>query len=80
MRRTLAVLAVAAGTLAVTTTSATAAPPSGSAGCAAFGANVSALAGALGPQFGGNASGVATSGPGAFPELVVRPEKDALCP
>ncbi|MPV38817.1 hypothetical protein [Georgenia subflava] len=80
MRRTLAVLAMTAGTLIVTTTTATAAPPDGSAGCAAFGANVSELAQTLGPQFGANASAVATSGPGAFPEVVVRPEKAALCP
>lgn len=48
-------------------------------GCAAFGGNVAMLATTLGPAFGESASTVATSGPGAFPALVVHPEQEALC-
>lgn len=48
-------------------------------GCRAFGQNVASLAQSLGPQFGANASGAATSGPGAFVDLVVRPEQERLC-
>ena len=54
-----------------------AAPTQG--GCKAFGQNVAGLATALGPVFGATASTVATSGPGAFPRLVVHPEQAALC-
>jgi hypothetical protein len=49
------------------------------ASCAGFGANVADLARTLGAGFGSTASGVASSAPGAFPELVVRPEQEALC-
>jgi hypothetical protein len=52
--------------------------PSGA--CQAFGANVASLAGALGPAFGGAASGVASSGPGNFVTLVVAPEQAQFCP
>jgi hypothetical protein len=53
------------------------APKHGS--CADFGANVAGLARTLGADFGSTASGVASSAPGAFPELVVQPEQTALC-
>jgi hypothetical protein len=53
------------------------APAHGS--CAAFGGNVARLATTLGPLFGATASGVASSGPAAFPTLVVAPEQAALC-
>jgi hypothetical protein len=49
-------------------------------GCQAFGGNVAGLATLLGPVFGATASGVASSGPQAFPTLVVHPEQEALCP
>jgi len=52
-------------------------PPHGS--CAAFGGNVSGLAQALGPDFGAAASGVASSAPGAFPTVVVKPEQSMYC-
>lgn len=47
--------------------------------CADFGANVAFLAQMLGGDFGATASSVASSGPGAFPAVVVRPEQNALC-
>jgi hypothetical protein len=47
--------------------------------CAAFGANVANLARTLGAEFGATASGVASSRPGAFPNVVVHPEQGALC-
>jgi hypothetical protein len=69
---------VAVGAVALTPTAAAAqAPAHGS--CAAFGANVAGLARTLGPAFGATASGVASSGPAAFPTLVVAPEQAALC-
>ena len=46
---------------------------------AAFGSNVAGLATTLGPLFGATASGVASSGPAAFPTLVVAAEQAALC-
>ena len=49
-------------------------------GCQAFGQNVAGLATTLGGGFGQTASGVASSGPGAFPTMVVRPEQSELCP
>ena len=53
----------------------------GSGGCQAFGESVAGLAINLGPQFGANASFVASEvGPQAFPNLVVEPEQDAACP
>ncbi|SHF78569.1 hypothetical protein [Geodermatophilus nigrescens] len=75
--RTVRVLVVAgtAGLLALAPGVAAAAP----GGCQAFGANVSTLAQALGSQFGATASGVASSAPGAFPTLVVRPEQARFC-
>jgi hypothetical protein len=55
-------------------------PASARGGCRAFGQNVAGLAQLLGPDFGATASGVASSDPGAFPELVVHPEQQQLCP
>ena len=69
---------LAIGAIAFASPTATAqAPEHGS--CAAFGANVAGLATALGPVFGANASGVASSGPAAFPTVVVEPEQAGLC-
>jgi hypothetical protein len=69
---------LAVGAVAFTSPVAAAqAPEHGS--CAAFGANVADLATALGPLFGATASGVASSGPAAFPTLVVAPEQAAFC-
>jgi hypothetical protein len=65
--------------LAVAPSSNAAQPVPDHASCAAFGANVSMLARTLGPDFGATASTVASSGPGVFPEAVVRPEQAALC-
>lgn len=72
-------VAVAAG-VAVAAPAAAAPVPGGSGGCAAFGANVASLATTLGGQFGAVASSVASSGPRAFPTVVVGPEQLALCP
>ena len=58
---------------------ASAQPEPGHASCAAFGENVAFLATSLGPAFGATASGVASSGPKAFPTLVVGPEQADLC-
>ena len=67
-----------AGLLAVAPmATASAAPTSG--GCRAFGQNVAGLATTLGPAFGATASGVASSGPRAFPTFVVFPEQKGLC-
>ena len=53
----------------------------GSGGCHDFGLSVAVLAIDLGPQFGANASFVASEvGPQVFPNLVVKPEQDAACP
>ncbi|GGI03303.1 hypothetical protein [Egicoccus halophilus] len=81
MHRRRAVIALTAGVLALIPMAAHAAPPAHAPGpgCAAFGGNVAGLATQLGAVFGQTASGVATSGPGAFPGLVVGPEMDALC-
>lgn len=49
-------------------------------GCQDFGANVAFLGQTLGGQFGAIASGVASSGPQAFPTFVVFPEQADLCP
>ena len=69
---------LAVGALMVTSPVAAAqAPAHGS--CAAFGGNVAGLATTLGPVFGATASGVASSGPAAFPTLVVAPEQAAFC-
>ena len=78
MRKTV-VTASAAGVLTVLLAApASAAPPTGG-GCQAFGANVASLGQSLGGQFGATAAGVATSGPQAFPTLVVFREQAALC-
>jgi hypothetical protein len=73
------VLAVVASTLLAAPASGAPAAHGDRDGCAAFGRNVASLAATLGRDFGANASSVATSGPRAFPTLVVRPEKAALC-
>jgi hypothetical protein len=75
--RTFSLAALTVAALAVTPAAHAAARSDG--GCAAFGANVSGLATTLGPVFGATASGVAASAPGAFPDLVVHAEQDALC-
>ena len=74
-------LAVAAGLslLALPAGSSAAAPVPDHGSCADFGANVSVLAQTLGSDFGSTASTVASSGAGAFPQAVVRPEQAALC-
>jgi hypothetical protein len=69
---------VAVGAVALTSPVAAAQAPHHSS-CAAFGSNVAGLATTLGPVFGATASGVASSGPAAFPTLVVAPEQAALC-
>ena len=69
-------LAIGAVVLASSTASAQAAEHGS---CAAFGGNVAGLATSLGPVFGGTASGVASSGPAAFPTLVVAPEQANFC-
>lgn len=71
------VLAVLLGALVgiMPATAAEAAP----GGCKAFGENVAGLAIGLGAEFGATASSVASSGPQAFPNAVVKPEQAALC-
>lgn len=69
---------LAIGAVAFASPTATAQAPEHSS-CAAFGANVASLATTLGPVFGGTASGVASSGPAAFPTLIVAPEQANLC-
>ena len=71
------VVAGTAGLLALAPGVASAAP--GPGGCKAFGQNVSTLASTLGADFGATASGVASSGPKAFPTSVVRPEQERFC-
>ena len=71
------VVAGTAGLLALAPGVASAAP--GPGGCKAFGQNVSTLASTLGADFGATASGVASSGPKAFPTSVVRPEQLERC-
>ena len=75
--RRLMIPAGVAAALLLTPTAALAAP--GTGGCQAFGQNVSSLATGLGPLFGATASGVASSAPGAFPALVVKPEQAKFC-
>ncbi|TFV58132.1 hypothetical protein E4P41_13450 [Geodermatophilus sp. DF01-2] len=79
MRARQAVITSAAvGLLVLVPTSvASAAPTPG--GCRDFGANVSGLARDPAVDFGGNASGAARAFPGAFPQLVVRPEQERFC-
>lgn len=78
MRRTATALTLAVAALAVAGPAH--AEPLSPGGCKAFGQNVATLGKTLGPVFGDTASGVAKSGPGAFPENVVKPEQEALCP
>ena len=74
-----AVFAVFASMLLAAPASGSPAPDGDRGGCAAFGANVASLATTLGGDFGATAASVATSGPRAFPTLVVQPEQAALC-
>ena len=71
------VVAGTAGLLVLAPGVASAAP--GAPGCKAFGQNVSDLARSPDVDFGATASGVASSGPGAFPTSVVRPEQERFC-
>jgi hypothetical protein len=76
-----ACIVVVATALLALAPGATASATPGSGGCQTFGQSVAGLAASLGPQFGANASSVATRfGPRAFPEMVVHPEQDAACP
>lgn len=79
VRRPLITTAAATVLLVAPATAASADP--GSGGCQAFGQHVSFLATTMFPegQFGENARMVATSGPGAFPAVIVNPEQDAAC-
>ena len=78
--RVLKLAAVAgASVLGAAPASSLAQPVPDHASCAAFGANVATLAQTLGRDFGQTASTVASSGPGVFPQAVVRPEQTALC-
>jgi hypothetical protein len=78
MRTTTISSILAVGAVALTSPVAAAqAPEHGS--CAAFGDNVAQLATTLGPLFGATASGVASSGPAAFPTVVVAPEQANFC-
>jgi hypothetical protein len=81
MRARMLTVAAATGSLlfAVQPSSGAAQPVADHGSCADFGANVSGLARTLGSDFGGTASMVASSGPGVFPQAVVRPEQAALC-
>jgi hypothetical protein len=79
MRPRLAATAIVAGIALALPASTLAQPVPDHASCAAFGANVATLAQTLGPVFGATASNVATSGPAAFPALIVHPEQTALC-
>ncbi len=78
MPRTVAVAVVFVGTFAVSAP-AHAVEEASTPGCRAFGTNVASLATNLGPAFGATASGVASSGPQAFPTLVVHPEQVKFC-
>ena len=78
MRRTAAALVLALASMAVAGPAQAADPPS-RGGCKAFGQNVASLGRDLGPLFGETASGVAKSGPGAFPKNVVKPEQEKFC-
>jgi hypothetical protein len=80
MRTGTLTIAAATGLFALAASAGAAARPVPEHGsCAGFGANVADLARTLGADFGSTASGVASSAPRAFPELVVRPEQEALC-
>ena len=78
MRKTV-FTAVAVGMLTAGLAAPASAKPPTEGGCQEFGANVAFLGQTLRAQFGVTASGVATSGPRAFPTFVVFPEQ-AACP
>jgi hypothetical protein len=75
--RTISTILAVGAVLFTSPVAAAQAPAHGS--CSAFGGNVAGLATTLGPVFGATASGVASSGPAAFPTFVVVPEQAALC-
>jgi hypothetical protein len=79
MRRTTLIATAAFVALALGASAAAAQPAAGHGSCAEFGANVAFLATTLGPTFGQAASTVASSGPEAFPTLVVGPEQTLFC-
>ena len=80
MRTRMLRLAVATGvTVLAIAPSANAQTPPEHRSCADFGENVAFLAVLLGGEFGFTASSVATSGPGAFRDRVVRREQAELC-
>jgi hypothetical protein len=81
VRSRMQALAVTAGLslLAVPAGSSAAPPVPDHGSCADFGAHVAGLAQTLGGDFGSTASTVASSGAGAFPRAVVRPEQADLC-
>ena len=78
MRRTAATIVLAFAATAVAGPAHAADPPT-PGGCKAFGQNVASLGRDMGPLFGETASGVAKSGPGAFPKNVVKPEQEKFC-
>lgn len=71
--------AAAVGLLTNVAAAPASAEPPTKGGCQDFGANVASLGRTLGGQFGATASGVASSGPQAFPTFIVFPEQAALC-
>lgn len=79
MRTKILTIAGVGAALGLGAAEASAQPGPGHGSCAAFGGNVAFLATSLGPAFGATASTVASSGPRAFPTLVVGPEQAALC-
>ena len=79
MRTAILSIAAAGAALGLGAAGASAQPAPGHTSCADFGANVAFLATWLGPVFGETASMVASSGPQAFPAVVVGPEQTALC-
>ena len=74
-------LTTAAATVLLVAPATAAAADHGTGGCRAFGQGVSYLATTEYPkgEFGGNARTVATSGPRAFPTVIVHPEQDDAC-
>jgi hypothetical protein len=79
MRTAILTIAGVGAALGLGAAGASAQPGPGHTSCAEFGGNVAFLATSLGPVFGATASSVASSGPRAFPTLVVGPEQTALC-
>jgi hypothetical protein len=79
MRTAILTIAGVGAALGLGAAQASAQPEPGHSSCAAFGDNVAFLATSLGPVFGATASGVASSGPKAFPTFVVGPEQARLC-